>query len=102
MTLPKAVVLLSGGMDSATVAAIALRDGYEVYALSVRYGQRHAVELAAARRVAERLGVRRHVRLDLDLRAFGGSASGWFEPAGARKFRVGANIHDDPVLARRL
>jgi 7-cyano-7-deazaguanine synthase len=74
MTLPKAVVLLSGGMDSATVAAIALRDGYEVYALSVRYGQRHAVELEAARRVAERLGVRRHVIIDLDLRAFGGSA----------------------------
>ena len=74
MTLPKAVVLLSGGMDSATVAAIALRDGYEVYALSVRYGQRHAVELEAARRVAERLGVRRHVIVELDLRAFGGSA----------------------------
>ena len=74
MTLPKAVILLSGGMDSATVAAIALRDGYEVYALSVRYGQRHAVELEAARRVAERLGVRRHVIIDLDLRAFGGSA----------------------------
>lgn len=74
MTLPKAVVLLSGGMDSATVAAIALRDGYEVYALSVRYGQRHVVELEAARRVAERLGVRRHVIIDLDLRAFGGSA----------------------------
>jgi 7-cyano-7-deazaguanine synthase len=74
MTLPKAVVLLSGGMDSATVAAIALRDGYEVYALSVRYGQRHAIELEAARRVAERLGVRRHVIVELDLRAFGGSA----------------------------
>ncbi|MDQ3138071.1 MAG: 7-cyano-7-deazaguanine synthase QueC [Gemmatimonadota bacterium] len=74
MTLPKAVVLLSGGMDSATTAAIAQRQGFDVHALSVRYGQRHAVELDAARRVAERLGVRHHVVLDLDLRAFGGSA----------------------------
>ena len=74
MTLPKAVVLLSGGMDSATTAAIALQEGFDVHALSVRYGQRHAVELDAARRVAERLGIRRHVIVDLDLRAFGGSA----------------------------
>ena len=74
MTIPKAVVLLSGGMDSATVAAIAQRDGFEVHALSVRYGQRHAVELDAASRVAERLGIRDHVVTDLDLRAFGGSA----------------------------
>lgn len=74
MTLPKAVVLLSGGMDSATTAAIALREGFDVHALSVRYGQRHAVELEAARRVAARLGIRRHVVIELDLRAVGGSA----------------------------
>ena len=74
MTLPKAVVLLSGGMDSTTAAAIAQRDGFEVHALSVRYGQRHAVELDAASRVAQRLGIRDHVVIDLDLRAFGGSA----------------------------
>jgi 7-cyano-7-deazaguanine synthase len=74
MTHPKAVVLLSGGMDSTTTAAIALGEGFDVHALSVRYGQRHAVELEAARRVAERLGIRRHVIIDLDLRAFGGSA----------------------------
>lgn len=74
MTLPKAVVLLSGGMDSTTAAAIAQRDGFEVHALSVRYGQRHALELDAAMRVAERLGIRHHVVVDLDLRAFGGSA----------------------------
>ncbi len=74
MTLPKAVVLLSGGMDSATAAAIAQREGFDVHALSVRYGQRHAVELEAARRVAQRLGIGHHVVIDLDLRAFGGSA----------------------------
>ena len=74
MTPPRAVVLLSGGMDSTTTAAIAQRDGFDVHALSVRYGQRHAVELDAAMRVAERLGIRQHVVIDLDLRAFGGSA----------------------------
>jgi 7-cyano-7-deazaguanine synthase len=71
---PKAVVLLSGGMDSSTTAAIALAEGFDVHALSVRYGQRHAVELEAARRVARRLGIERHVVIDLDLREFGGSA----------------------------
>ncbi len=67
-------MLLSGGMDSATVAAIARRRGFEVHALSFRYGQRHVAELAAARRVAARLGVAQHAIVDIDLRAFGGSA----------------------------
>ena len=74
MTKPRAVVLLSGGMDSATTAAIALNDGFDVHALSFRYGQRHAAELEASRRVAQHLGIRKHVVLDIDLRAFGGSA----------------------------
>jgi 7-cyano-7-deazaguanine synthase len=74
MSAPKAVVLLSGGMDSTTVAAIALSRGFDVHALTFRYGQRHQSEIEAARRVAERLGIRRHVVLDIDLRAFGGSA----------------------------
>ena len=74
MTKPLAVVLLSGGMDSATTAAIALAQGYEIHALSFRYGQRHAAELTAARRVARSMGLREHVVFDVDLRSIGGSA----------------------------
>ena len=70
----KAVVLLSGGLDSATAAAIARHDGFDLYALTVSYGQRHAVELSAARRVAAALQVSQHVELAVDLSAFGGSA----------------------------
>ncbi|GAA2666246.1 7-cyano-7-deazaguanine synthase QueC [Actinoplanes palleronii] len=70
----KAVVLLSGGLDSATVLAMAQHEGYEAYALSFRYGQRHTVELDAAAAVAKQFGVRNHVIADIDLRAFGGSA----------------------------
>lgn len=69
-----AVVLLSGGLDSATVLAIARHEGYEPYALSFRYGQRHVVELDAAKRVAAASGVARHVIAEFDLRTFGGSA----------------------------
>jgi len=70
----RAVVLLSGGLDSATAAALARREGWELYALTVRYGQRHVREVDAARRVAEALGVVRHVEVDLDLSRFGGSS----------------------------
>jgi 7-cyano-7-deazaguanine synthase len=70
----RAVVLLSGGLDSATAAAIARSEGFELCALTIAYGQRHAVEIQAARRVAASLGVFRHVELDVDLSAFGGSA----------------------------
>jgi 7-cyano-7-deazaguanine synthase len=70
----KAVVLLSGGLDSATVLAIARREGYELYALSFSYGQRHVWELEAARRVAASIGVVQHRVAEIDLRVFGGSA----------------------------
>ena len=70
----KAVVLLSGGLDSTTVLALARAEGYETYALSFRYGQRHALELEAASRVASALGAARHVIAGIDLRLFGGSA----------------------------
>jgi 7-cyano-7-deazaguanine synthase len=70
----QAVVLLSGGLDSATAAALARKEGWTLNALTVRYGQVHAVEIEAARNVAAALGVSRHVELDVDLKAFGGSA----------------------------
>jgi 7-cyano-7-deazaguanine synthase len=71
---PKAVCLLSGGLDSATCLALALREGYETYALSFDYGQRHRVELDAAARLAGALGAARHVVAKIGLDAFGGSA----------------------------
>ncbi|SDD54812.1 MULTISPECIES: 7-cyano-7-deazaguanine synthase QueC [Kordiimonas] len=70
----KAVVLLSGGLDSATCVAIAQEQGFEVYALSFRYGQRHSVELEAADRIADHLGVTEHKTAVIDLTLFGGSA----------------------------
>jgi 7-cyano-7-deazaguanine synthase len=68
------VVLLSGGLDSYTAAAILKKDGYELHALSIYYGQRHSQELQAARRVAASLGVAKHLELDIDLSKIGGSA----------------------------
>lgn len=72
--MPDAVVLLSGGLDSYTAAAIARADGFRLFALTLRYGQRHARELEAARAVAADLGVARQLELDVDLSAFGGSS----------------------------
>jgi 7-cyano-7-deazaguanine synthase len=70
----KAVVLLSGGLDSTTTLAIARAEGYDLHAITFRYGQRHAVELDAAKRVAAEFAVREHIVVDIDLRQFGGSA----------------------------
>src|SRR5262245_35850583 len=70
----RAVVLLSGGMDSTTTLAVAKQDGFEVYAMTFRYGQRHGIEVEAARQIARATGVADHVVVDIDLRTFGGSA----------------------------
>ena len=71
---PKAVVLLSGGLDSATTAAIAKKEGFDVYAMTFDYGQRHDHEIKTARRVAQSLGIVNHIVCEIDLRTFGGSA----------------------------
>ncbi len=72
--MPTAVLLLSGGLDSTTMLALATKEGYDVYAMTFRYGQRHSAEIEAARRVAKHFGVHDHVIVDIDLRTFGGSA----------------------------
>src|SRR3972149_9110562 len=74
MISPEAVILLSGGVDSATAAAIAKREGFQIHALSFRYGQRHDREIASAKEMARFLGAKSHLILDFDLRAIGGSA----------------------------
>jgi 7-cyano-7-deazaguanine synthase len=72
--MKRAVVLVSGGLDSATTLAVSIQDGFEPYALSFHYGQRHDIEIAAAKRVAASLGAREHRIAEIDLRIFGGSA----------------------------
>ncbi|MGE5610372.1 MAG: 7-cyano-7-deazaguanine synthase QueC [Bacillota bacterium] len=99
----RAVVLLSGGLDSATALAIAKSYGFEAYAMSFNYGQRHACELDAAKRIAERVGVAQHVIVQIDLRAFGGSAltdSGIEVPKGRELQSMGQDIPVTYVPAR--
>jgi 7-cyano-7-deazaguanine synthase len=97
-----AIVLLSGGLDSATALAMTRAAGRRCHALSFRYGQRHAVELAAAARVAEALGAASHRIIDVDLRAIGGSAlTGAIEvPKGRSEAEIGAGIPVTYVPAR--
>ena len=99
---PRAVVLVSGGLDSATALAVAKRDGFAAYALSFRYGQRHAVELSAAREVCRRAGVAQHTVVAIDLRYFGGSAltSDLPVPKHASVAEVGGDIPVTYVPAR--
>jgi 7-cyano-7-deazaguanine synthase len=102
-TQPKrAVVLLSGGLDSATVLAIARSEGYELYALSFSYGQRHIVELEAASQVAAAIGVVSHRIATIDLRAFGGSAltGDFVVPKGRTADEMGHGIPITYVPAR--
>ncbi|MDO4584679.1 MAG: 7-cyano-7-deazaguanine synthase QueC [Planctomycetia bacterium] len=99
----KAILLLSGGLDSTTTAAIARSRGFELYALTVSYGQRHRWELEAARRVAEAMGVVRHEFLDVDLGRFGGSALTCEEmavPHGRDEAEMGSDIPVTYVPAR--
>jgi len=98
----KAVVLLSGGLDSATTLAVARAEGYACFALSFDYGQRHARELESAEKVAASLGVRRHLTLRLDLRAIGGSAltADIAVPKGRSEVAMGAGIPVTYVPAR--
>lgn len=98
----KAVCLLSGGLDSATCVAFARRAGFDCYALSFDYGQRHAVELAAARRVAEALGAADHRTAKIDLRVFGHSAltDDIDVPKGRDEAAMGAAIPVTYVPAR--
>lgn len=100
--MPKAVVLLSGGLDSATVLALAARDGYECYALSFDYGQRHRSELVAAAKIAERLRAAEHRIISFDLRAFGGSAltSDLDVPKGRRMEQLAHGVPVTYVPAR--
>lgn len=74
MAVGKAVVLVSGGLDSATTLAIARHEGYELRAMTFRYGQRHGVEVEAAKRVVELAEVKQHIEIDVDMRRIGGSA----------------------------
>jgi 7-cyano-7-deazaguanine synthase len=97
-----AVVLLSGGMDSAVAAAIARNEGFAVHALSFRYGQRHAIELDAAARIARALELARHLVVDVDLAAFGGSAltDAIAVPAGRSVDQIGHGVPATYVPAR--
>ena len=96
----KAVVLLSGGLDSMVVAGLVREAGYRLFALTINYNQRHSVELAAAGRIAAHLGAERHVTLPLDLRQFGGSAL--TDDIAVPKEGVGEDIPVTYVPARNL
>jgi len=96
----KAVVLLSGGLDSMVVAGLVREAGYRLFALTINYNQRHSVELAAAGRIAAHLGAERHVTLPLDLRQFGGSAL--TDDIDVPKGGVGEDIPVTYVPARNL
>ena len=96
----KAVLLLSGGLDSYTAGAIAKSDGFELCALSILYGQRHSYEIVAARRVAAALDVTRHLELPLDLRAIGGSSLTSDEPVPENRDLSATDIPSTYVPAR--
>ncbi|MCL2005435.1 MAG: 7-cyano-7-deazaguanine synthase QueC [Planctomycetaceae bacterium] len=101
-TNPRAVVLLSGGLDSATVAAIAKNEGRELFALTIDYGQRHKQEIEAAKKVAEHLGIAQHLIMPVNLRLFGGSSltSDMEVPKNVPAELIGQHIPNTYVPAR--
>lgn len=100
--MKRAVVLLSGGLDSTTAAAIAKSEGNDLFALTIDYNQRHRVELEAARRVAQWLGVKRHIVMPVDLRLFGGSSltDNLTVPKDTVPEKIGQHIPNTYVPAR--
>jgi 7-cyano-7-deazaguanine synthase len=100
----KAVVLFSGGIDSATTLAVARDSGYELYAISFCYGQRHLFEIEAARKIARKMGVKKHLLMDIDLSSFGGSAliSDITVPKREKVEEVGKEIPVTYVPARNI
>jgi len=98
----RAVVLLSGGLDSATAAAIAKNEGYELFALTIDYGQRHRIEVESAKKIANHLGTAKHVIMPVDLRLFGGSSltSNMDVPKDVPLGQIGQNIPNTYVPAR--
>jgi 7-cyano-7-deazaguanine synthase len=102
LTTRKAVVLLSGGLDSTTTLALGQQQGFEMCGITFRYGQRHASEIEAARRIADRMNVARHIVCEIDLRQFGGSAlTGTAEVPRARTWdEIGQGIPITYVPAR--
>lgn len=99
-TRKAAAILLSGGLDSMVTAAIAREQGYAIHALTIDYGQRHAIELQSARLIAQKLGAERHVEIKADLRALGGSAL--TDDIAVPKDGVGSSIPVTYVPARNL
>lgn len=99
---PKAVLLLSGGLDSTTTLSIAKAEGFDVYAITFRYGQRHEFEIQAAKRIAKSAGVKEHAIVEIDLRAFGGSAltSDIAVPKGRSVYEMAGEIPVTYVPAR--
>jgi 7-cyano-7-deazaguanine synthase len=100
--MARAVILLSGGLDSATTAAIAKNEGYELFALTIDYGQRHKIEIESAKKIAEHLGVRQHVIMPIDVRLFGGSSltGNTDVPKDMSREQIGQHIPNTYVPAR--
>ena len=100
--MARAVILLSGGLDSATVAAIAKNEGYELFALTLDYGQRHRVEIESAKKIAHHLGAAKHVIMPVNLRLFGGSSltDDLNVPKDTPLDQIGKNIPNTYVPAR--